>query len=455
MAKKKEENLQPIVHEGLKSLSLEIDNFKNIDKMVIEIGGRSLLIIGKNGAGKSSFIQAIMSPLNSKMLPSEPIKKGEERAKISHKIGGLLNGQYEEYILDMFFTPKDKTGRLVVYNKDNEVVKSPATFVKNLIGNVSFDVTQWLNDTKAKRLETIKKLTGCANDIDMINIEISKLKADKKYKSDRAEELEGSLKNHEFTREEIDTYSNPVDLTPIQTEISNVAGRQQQWDGVKLKVDTFNLDSQRAEKNYRETYSEIERLKALIVTKEVELEGFKNESIKAFANVEKGQEWLNTNPRPSIDDVNQRMNDAIAHNEKHNRIGMLGNQQKEMINLKSQVEDVKSDIEAFEARRSDIISKSQLPIEGLTFSDEDLFIDGLPLESGQINKAREWQVGIQVAMALNPNYKGIFLHDASLFDKETLHSIIHEIEKHGYFAICELVAPEGDDLHVDFVEKVV
>lgn len=455
MAKKKEENLQPIVHEGLKSLSLEIDNFKNIDKMVIEIGGRSLLIIGKNGAGKSSFIQAMMSPLNSKMLPSEPIKKGEERAKISHKIGGLLNGQYEEYILDMFFTPKDKTGRLVVYNKDNEVVKSPATFVKNLIGNVSFDVTQWLNDTKAKRLETIKKLTGCANDIDMINIEISKLKADKKYKSDRAEELEGSLKNHEFTREEIDTYSNPVDLTPIQTEISNVAGRQQQWDGVKLKVDTFNLDSQRAEKNYRETYSEIERLKALIVTKEVELEGFKNESQKAFANVEKGQEWLNTNPRPSIDDVNQRMNDAIAHNEKHNRIGMLGNQQKEMITLKSQVEDVKSDIEAFEARRSDIISKSQLPIEGLTFSDEDLFIDGLPLESGQINKAREWQVGIQVAMALNPNYKGIFLHDASLFDKETLHSIIHEIEKHGYFAICELVAPEGDDLHVDFVEKVV
>lgn len=455
MAKKKEENLQPIVHEGLKSLSLEIDNFKNIDKMVIEIGGRSLLIIGKNGAGKSSFIQAMMSPLNSKMLPSEPIKKGEERAKISHKIGGLLNGQYEEYILDMFFTPKDKTGRLVVYNKDNEVVKSPATFVKNLIGNVSFDVTQWLNDTKAKRLETIKKLTGCANDIDMINIEISKLKADKKYKSDRAEELEGSLKNHEFTREEIDTYSNPVDLTPIQTEISNVAGRQQQWDGVKMKVDGFKMDVNRAEEKRAELVEEVKRLKALIAEKQVEFSKVGGEKDKAENNVNVGTAWLNDNPRPSIDDVNQRMNDAIAHNEKHNRIGMLGNQQKEMINLKSQVEDVKSDIEAFEARCSDIISKSQLPIEGLTFSDEDLFIDGLPLESGQINKAREWQVGIQVAMALNPNYKGIFLHDASLFDKETLHSIIHEIEKHGYFAICELVAPEGDDLHVDFVEKVV
>ena len=98
MVKKKEENLQPIQHEGLKSLSLDIDNFKSIDKMIVEIGGRSLLIIGKNGAGKSSFIQAMMSPLNSKMLPSEPIKKGQERAKISHKIGGVLNGQYEEYI---------------------------------------------------------------------------------------------------------------------------------------------------------------------------------------------------------------------------------------------------------------------------------------------------------------------------------------------------------------------
>lgn len=455
MAKKKEENLQPIVHEGLKSLSLEIDNFKNIDKMVIEIGGRSLLIIGKNGAGKSSFIQAMMSPLNSKMLPSEPIKKGEERAKISHKIGGVINGQYEEYILDMFFTPKDKTGRLVVYNKDNEVVKSPATFIKNLIGNVSFDVTQWLNDTKAKRLETIKKLTGCANDIDMINIEISKLKADKKYKSDRAEELEGSLKNHEFTREEIDTYSNPVDLTPIQTEISGVALKQQQWDGVKMKVDGFKADVYRAEEKVAESVAEMNRLQSLIEVEKMRILDINQEKSKATNNINVGNTWLNDNPRPSIDDVNQRMNDAIAHNEKHNRIGMLGNQQKEMISLKSQVEDVKGQIEEQELKRSDIISKSQLPIEGLTFSDEDLFIDDLPLESGQINKAREWQVGIQVAMALNPNYKGIFLHDASLFDKETLHSIIHEIEKHGYFAICELVAPEGDDLHVDFVEKNV
>lgn len=455
MTKKKEENLQPIQHEGLKSLSLDIDNFKSIDKMIVEIGGRSLLIIGKNGAGKSSFIQAMMSPLNSKMLPSEPIKKGQERAKISHKIGGVLNGQYEEYILDMFFTPKDKTGRLVVYNKDNEVVKSPATFVKNLIGNVSFDVTQWLNDTKAKRLETIKKLTGCANDIDMINIEISKLKADKKYKSDRAEELEGSLKNHEFTREEIDTYSNPVDLTPIQTEISNVAGRQQQWDKVKMQVENFRKDSERETEKIKSCNDEILRLQELIKMKQIEITLAEETRTKAFANVEKGQEWLNTTLRPSIDDVNQRMNDAIAHNEKHNRIGMLGNQQKEMINLKSQVEDVKGQIEEQELKRSDIISKSQLPIEGLTFSDEDLFIDGLPLESWQINKAREWQVGIQVAMALNPNYKGIFLHDASLFDKETLHSIINEIEKHGYFAICELVAPEGDDLHVEFVEKEV
>lgn len=455
MAKKKEENLHPIVHEGLKSLSLEIDNFKNIDKMVIEIGGRSLLIIGKNGAGKSSFIQAMMSPLNSKMLPSEPIKKGEERAKISHKIGGVINGQYEEYILDMFFTPKDKTGRLVVYNKDNEVVKSPATFIKNLIGNVSFDVTQWLNDTKAKRLETIKKLTGCANDIDMINIEISKLKADKKYKSDRAEELEGSLKNHEFTREEIDTYSNPVDLTPIQTEISGVALKQQQWDGVKMKVDGFKADVYRAEEKVAESVAEMNRLQSLIEVEKMRILDINQEKSKATNNINVGNTWLNDNPRPSIDDVNQRMNDAIAHNEKHNRIGMLGNQQKEMISLKSQVEDVKGQIEEQELKRSDIISKSQLPIEGLTFSDEDLFIDDLPLESGQINKAREWQVGIQVAMALNPNYKGIFLHDASLFDKETLHSIIHEIEKHGYFAICELVAPEGDDLHVDFVEKNV
>ena len=63
--------------DNYKILKAEVNNFQNIDCKTVEINGKSLAIIGKNGQGKSSFIRAVMSALNSKYVPSEAIKKGE------------------------------------------------------------------------------------------------------------------------------------------------------------------------------------------------------------------------------------------------------------------------------------------------------------------------------------------------------------------------------------------
>jgi len=443
------------IPEGLKSLSLQIENFKNIDKMVVEIGGRSLLIIGKNGAGKSSFIQAMTSGLNTKTLPPEPIKAGEDHAKISHRIGGNMHGEYQEYVLDIYFTPKDKTGRLVVTNSKGETMKSPAAFVKTLIGNVSFDVTKWLNDTKAKRLETIKNLTGCGKDIDMINIEIKRLKEDKKYKSDRAKQLEGSLTTHEFDKAAIELYSQPVDLNPIQARLQQVVSGQGTWDGINAKLVGFNNDLLRSEEAVRLANEEIKRLYDLLEFQNNKIDNEHLNQEKLKSNIAKGNEWLSVTQRPSIEAVNEEMNLAIQHNERHNRIGMLGIQQKEMINLKTEVDAADSLIEAQENKRSQLISQSQLPIQGLTFSDEELFIDGLPLEEGQQNTQKLFDIGVEVAMALNPNLKVIFLHEASLFDNEQLATIIRKIEDKGYQAICEIVSSTGDELHVEFTETAL
>ena len=202
-------------NEGLKSIYLELENFKNIEKKVVNIGGRSVMFLGKNGTGKSTLIQAMKSPMDAKIRPSEPIKVGEERAKITHKIAGNINGQYKEYTMDLYFTQGDKSGRLVITNEKGETIKSPATMIKTIIGNVSFSITSWMTDKKDKRLETLKKLTGCGKEIDLINDKIKQLKADRKYKKERSEDLEGALKNHGFTQEQINKYSVPVPMEAL------------------------------------------------------------------------------------------------------------------------------------------------------------------------------------------------------------------------------------------------
>lgn len=397
-----------------------------------------------------------MSSLNAKMLPSEPIRKGEDHAKIQLKIGGIINGQQEEYTLDTFFTPKDKSGRLVVSNKNGEKIPASKTFIKDLIGSVSFDIMEWLRAEKKKKLEIIKSLTGRGKEIDIINIAIKKIKDDRKYKVERAEQLEGATKSHEFSQDEIDYYSQPKDLTALQNKFNEVLGHQQKWDGFKTRMDNLYRDIDNSKQAISSAENEITRLQNLIdqqlalITSHQELLT-KNENNKVL-----GENYFRDNPRPDIQPVQEEINAAIAHNEKHNRIGMLGGQHREMRQLKEEAEVLKSNIAAMEEERSIIIRNSQLSIPGLSFTDEELFINGLPLEEGQQNTAHLFSVGVEVAIALNPQLKVIFLNDASLFDRPTLKAVVEKIEKAGYMAICEMVDPSGkQDMHIEFAERAL
>jgi DNA repair ATPase RecN len=447
MSKKatKQENQEN--ESDLKFLGLEIENFKNLEKRKVDIGGQSIMVIGKNGTGKSSIIQALMSPLNSKMLPTEPIKKGEERAKISVTIGGNHFGSYSEYILDMYFTAKDKKGRLTVTNADGESVKSPATFIKGLIGNVSFDIMKWLHDDKANKLKTIKALTGVSDEIDIIDIQIKKTKDDRKYKKQRAEDLEAILNNHAFTPQEIDVYSRTVDLLPIQQEMAGIAKAQKDYDGVVNKLNEFSSNVSRLNNSIAEKQEEILRLQN-------QIEGLSAEITSNTENIKKGNEWLSVHARPSIEAVNEKINQAILHNEKCSQIGNLASHQREMITCKEEANKMSVDITALEDKKLKIISNSQFNIPGLTFTDDDIFLDNIPLEEGQVNTARLFEIGTEVAIAMNPNLKVIFLHDASLFDHDALKTIIRKVEERGFQLVVELVS-EDNEAEVKFTEEMM
>jgi hypothetical protein len=453
------ENAAHSNHEGLRSLYLELENFKNIDRKVVDIGGKSLIILGKNNSGKSTIIQAMTSSLNAKLQPSMPIKNGEERTKILHKIGGTLKGEYVEYTVEWFFSTKSQKGRMVVTDINGNVMKSPATMIKSLIGNVSFDVIEWLNDSKEVKLKKLKDISGCGKEIDIINIAISELKSKFKAKNDRAEELRNTLANHGMDPKEIELCQNPVDVSGIQAELSNIATAQNQWDGVNKQYEGFKTTVADAAIKINNAGTEINRLNAELLRIQNAIKD-QNAIIAqqtsaadvANGNIAKAEAWFKTNPRPTIDEVNARLTLANEHNSKAARVAVLTEQFKESNQLSVDAEKIKIEIANKEKERGEIIGKSQLAIEGMSFTDEEILINGLPLEDGQINTATLFDIGVDVAIALNPNLKVIFLHDASLFDRNHLKSIIKRIEEKGYMAICEVVA-ENSDVECVFTEN--
>ncbi len=460
--------------DSLKFFSINLKNFKNLTERTVEIDGHSFGVIGKNGAGKSSLIQALCSPLDSKIRPMEPIMQGEERAQVDVVLKGTMGGLPVMYTLELYFSQGNKSGRLVVLNEAGETVKAGATFVKGLIGHFAFDPTTWLHESNEKRLKMLKQLTGCEVELDKIIKIITEFKSTKKHKKERVEELEAVLKNHGYTQEQVELYSKPIPLEPLQGELTALSKSITDYTGIEDKVNGFkrNIESkeldimglrQEVEVQKEKTELEIKRLEALIQAEKSKLEmNTETSSIKITAcfedikkskeNIRKGEEWLANKKKPNAEEINVRMTEAIKHNEHCAVIEKHSEQQRELLKGKSEIAKIESDIEAEEKKRNDLIAKSQLPIADLSFTENQILIKGLPLEDGQLNTQHLFDISVEIAMALNPKLRVIFLHEASLYDEKNLKSIIKKIESKGYQAIYEKVA-ENENLEIKFTES--
>jgi chromosome segregation ATPase len=295
--------------------------------------------------------------------------------------------------------------------------------------------------------------------IDLINKEIKETSEKRKTKKDRAEELEAILNNHQYTQEQIDRYSNPRDVEAIQAELSAISANQKIYDDFNMKVEGLKNQMTMMYNQASNHQNEAERKKAEIVRLQAEVQAHEDKMTEIQQGINEldtklftGQNWLNSNHRPVSDEVVSKLNEATTHNLHCANISGLAEKQREMLKFKEEVLQADNAIKKLEDDRSTLISKSQLPIKDLTFTDDEIFLNGIPLEEGQVNTAKLFEVGVDVAIALNPGLKTIFLHDGSLFDKDNLRVIVDKIESRGYQAIIEVVA-ENDDVEVKFTEE--
>ena len=81
------------------------ENFKKLNVQV-ELNGKSVKITGKNGAGKSTFIDAIFTTLTGKDIPAKPIQTG--KAKAVNKVI-IKNDKGEDITVERSFTESTLT----------------------------------------------------------------------------------------------------------------------------------------------------------------------------------------------------------------------------------------------------------------------------------------------------------------------------------------------------------
>lgn len=479
------------MEEGLKILKAEVVNFKGLKPVELDINGKSMMIIGPNGSNKSSFLQALMSPMNAKMRPTEAINKDEERAHIELTIGGTLNGKPEKYDIELRFSQGNKNGRLILKNKDGETLKSPNDSLAAIVGNISFDVDEFIRLAKLdsgkrseagvkKQIEILKELLPKAVRDKLLHLDAEYADLYKKRTALNSEiKVLENQNTHEFADEELQHYSAEKQNTEeITKKLNDVGAEIEKWQGVytglqdryRIKDKLLTLgDLEDHQHNYDALVNLIDDFKhpnnqenATFLVHCNKMKSTLNDKIqdlkampKLLKEIEDAEAWLHNNPKPSTERLTKDLEAANFFNTKVDEVNKIQEKLTAINKKKDESAKLTERINQAVEDKKKIFSSNPLPVKDLTFDEDNVLFKGLPFNEDHHPSSHIIGIGVKIAMAMNPNLKVIMIKDGSLLDKTTANFILKIVEEAGYQLFIEMVRWEGGDMEMKFIEKEI
>jgi predicted ATP-dependent endonuclease of OLD family len=442
----------------MKVEKVEIQNFKGIEKMDVELAGRSIYVLGKNEAGKSSLLDAIFLALDSKKVVKHPLKQGEKNGRISVQ---LDNGYKVERII------KESGVTLQIETPDGFKSSTKKT-LENLTGDISFDVFRFVELSKSKpgRREQVEMVTSLLSEkdkekIEKCNDEIANIKTRRqeifkegKTNKGEKESLEAEVENHDPAK-----YTNYVDTKELAreyqdrqrkiTEYSQTEMQQaRELNELQRKKEVAEREATEAEQEIKELELKLQKAKE---TKQARADEAKDMDKKIKGKIEENKKTLAGMEKPEVGDLGAEIQEAEKHNKIADKFRKIEELAEKLMAGGEEYKALGKKVDELNQQKFEAASK--LPIEGLTFDDNVLYLDGLEVDDTVLSTSQIMKLGIGLAMAKNPNFKGLKIPQGESLDSENMKAIIELAEKEGYQMFIEKVTTD-EKVKVQIVEKL-
>lgn len=413
---------------------IKIQNFKGLKSYEGEVLGKDVYLIGKNEAGKTSFIDAVFLNLTGKNVPPKPVTAGAKKGLIEVELA-------DGYIVR---TKLSATGsKMVNFEIENlnavdakdQFIKAPRTWLNERIGVIDFDVNTFFAMSDAKQVEYFCKITGL--DVSEIDEQIEEITESRKFDKKKLTEL--TLQSGFFQQE--DAEKELVDVVKLSKEISAL----KEFERVKAESYTKVTDGVAT----REA-----RLKMI----ETELAALELEKKTLADQVSDGYTWLNVaenKPVPSskLEAMEKEFENSETINKKIAEAKAFKEVDEKLENLQAAIEEATEEIDQQKEEKAKVISK-KINIEGLSYDVEKgcFLFNGLPFDKTQINTASQIIAGLKIGASLLNEIK-ILKVDASLIDKENFKKVQKWSKEEGIELFIELVDREAGSLKIQIDEQ--
>lgn len=433
-------------------------NTKRLKAARIDFDGPGLTVLGgKNEQGKSSCLDALLWLFCGEgAIEGDPIALGEDAA---YSMVKLTDGrQIKRTFKRDAGNKKGYTTKLELLTADGGSISGKQTEINSWLqaGGIAFDPLSFSQMDGKKRRAVLAELVGI--DLDAFAARYKEIYDKRAAHSAIHRAAEGKL-------------NTAVKPQPVAGEIVDVAAVNEELAGaLKLKeqrtaderrheeakgeVQALWAKAANAKKAADDRRAEIARLQALLIDDERAAA----EASQQYAAAQKEVEnWPPYTEVPDIAAIQQKLADADSQNAAIREQQRASEEYTRIVNDFAEQDKVRSgytaQLEAIEKERTDALAAAEYPVDGLSFGDDDVLLDGLPFANASMSQ--RLKLGMMVAVALNPALRVITSHDGSLADSEN-RKLIHELAKeHGFWVVMEAVQDEpggNPDFNNIFIE---
>ena len=475
---------------------LELVNFQAIENLKANFEGNVYFITGDNELGKSTVLKAIGALLTGNR--DAVLRNGESKGFAKMIVGD----DGEEYEVELRFTAANPRGTLSIKSKNTGVASNNLSMLQKIFGYSDFDAVEFSRwsetaEGRRKQIEVVKSLlpVEVKNRIDEIDTKVSEIKSErtgvnrdlKTFQSIADEAGKG------LTKEDLATYVKAKDITELMREqqenaqliakantvrdalklrteqLSAIPGRISEAESVrKAEVDEATRYEEAAKAEYtraveaaKKAYEEAkvmadakaksacERYDKTIAQINAEKEDLEKRKSNARA-------WLADyeNHNPEKLDTAEQLSKAEEHNKMVARVSDYKDKKAKADKKRAEAELMDSSIKKLSEERANLIANAALPIDGLSFSEDGLELNGVPFVAGKVSDSQIMEVAAKLIIASNPTVKVFRIARGESLGEKRLQSIIDIAKKNGFQGFIEEVRRGQDDLTIEeYTEK--
>lgn len=470
---------------------LELLNFQVIKEFNADFEGNVYFITGDNELGKSTLLKAIGAMLTGNR--DAVLKNGEDKGFAKMVVGN----DGENYEVELKFTKANPRGTLSIKSQTTGMRSDNVSMLQKIFGYQDFDAVEFSRwsetaEGRRKQIEVVKALLP-----EKVRTRIAEIDAEVMTVKDKRKDANAEVKTYtticaaaekQLKPGDVKTYADKIDIADLMEEQNENARliekaktvrtalqtRTEQLEAIPERVKQANADHDQAAKRIADDLEFEEKEVARIIAEaqqrladaKKEAETSKKlidkelkdtlkqiETDKADYETRKNNaaEWLKKyeENNPEKLDTAERLKQA----EEHNKINALvvdyvaKKKQKDAAEKVAQTHEKK--LSDLLKERETLIAKSELPIAGLTFTDDGLELNGVPFVAGKVSDSQIMEVAAKLIIASNPTVKVFRIARGESLGAKRLQSLIELARKEGYQGFIEEVKRGQDDLIIE------